>query len=237
MEVLLVGTIHLGYTPDIHTLSKDDTDKYSDMHFDQLTSDIAKFQADQIFIEYPIHLQHELHAIYRSDRVNDAFKQNEIYQIGFRLAKKLGHETIYAADWNEELDASIDLALVAKGKSKDAYEKIMARIPIAINKLSTIIQERDIIKLFKYINSEEYIVNDHKVYVDLMQLEDEMAFEWVSKYWYYRNLRIVNNIKKSIKPETKRIVIVYGAAHNYLIKQQLEDDTSIKVIPYGDWMK
>lgn len=113
----------------------------------------------------------------------------------------------------------------------------MARIPIAINKLSTIVQERDIIKLFKYINSDEYIVNDHKVYVDLMQLEDEMALEWVSKYWYYRNLRIVNNIKKSIKPESKRIVIVYGAAHNYLLKQQLEDDTSIKVIPYGDWME
>lgn len=123
MEVLLVGTIHLGYTPDIHTLSKDDTDKYSDMHFEQLTTDIAKSQADQIFIEYPIHLQHELHAMYHSDKVNDAFKQNEIYQIGFRLAKKLRHETIYAADWNEELDASIDLALVAKGNQRMHMKK------------------------------------------------------------------------------------------------------------------
>ena len=236
MEILLVGTIHLGYTPDINTLSKDDTDTYSDIHFEQLTNDITKFQADQIFVEYPFDSQQHLDMIYHSENINEDFKGNEIYQIGFRLAKKLGHDTIYAADWNEKLE-SLDLALVVEGKSKDSYKEIMGRIPIVINKLSSIIQERDIIKLYKFINSDEYISNDHKVYVDLMQLEDEIAFEWVSKYWYYRNLRIVQNIKKAIKHETKRIVILYGAGHTYLIKQLLEDDPSIKVITYGDWSK
>lgn len=233
MEVLLVGTIHLGYTPDINTLSKEDTETYSDVHFEQLTNDLAKFQADQIFVEYPFDLQHQLHNLYESDEINDDFKGNEINQIGFRLAKKLGHETICAADWNEEVGP--DLGLVAEGKSKEAYEEIMGRIAIEMNKVSSIIQQKDIIKLYKYMNSKESIANDHKMYVDLMQLEDETAFEWVAKYWYYRNLRIVNNIKKSIKPETKRIIILYGAAHNYLIKQQLEDEPSIKVIPYGHW--
>lgn len=233
MEVLLVGTIHLGYTPDINTLSKEDTETYSDVHFEQLTNDLAKFQADQIFVEYPFDLQHQLHNLYVTDEVNEDFKGNEINQIGFRLAKKLGHETICAADWNEEVGP--DLGLVAEGKSKEAYEEIMGRIAIEMNKVSSIIQQKDIIKLYKYMNSKESIANDHKMYVDLMQLEDETAFEWVAKYWYYRNLRIVNNIKKSIKPETKRIIILYGAAHNYLIKQQLEDEPSIKVIPYGHW--
>ena len=235
MEILLVGTIHLGYTPDVNTLSEHDTDKYSDIHFEQLTADLAKFQADQVFVEYPFESQKHVNAIYRSEDVNEGFKENEIYQIGFRLAKKLGHKEIYAVDWNEQPEESIHLGLVAEGKSKVEYEKIMERIQTVIKKLSSIIQQGDIIKLYKYINSEEYITNDHKVYVDLMQLEDEIAFEWVSKYWYYRNLRIVQNIKRSIKPETKRAVILYGAGHNYLMKQQLEDDPFINVIHYGDW--
>ncbi|MEK4080608.1 DUF5694 domain-containing protein [Solibacillus sp. FSL K6-1126] len=69
----------------------------------------------------------------------------------------------------------------------------------------------------------------------LVGTDDEIAFEWISKYWYYRNLRIARNIKKSILPETKRSVILYGSGHNYLLKQLLEEDESIKVIQYGDW--
>lgn len=29
----------------------------------------------------------------------------------------------------------------------------------------------------------------------LVGTDDEIAFEWISKYWYYRNLRIARNIK------------------------------------------
>lgn len=238
MEILLVGTFHLADTSDLNALSEKDKSKYSDSDFEQLAIDLAKFQADQVFVEYPLHLQEHLTSIYSSaevDEINEAFKKNEIYQIGFRLAKMLGHDAIYAVDWNEQPEESIDLSLVAEGKSKAVFDEIMGRMKMVLEKLSTIIQQGDIIELYKHINSYENIVNDHQVYLDFMQLDDEIAFEWVTKYWYYRNLRIVRNIKKSILPETKRAVILYGSGHNYLLKQQLEDDKAIKVIQYGDW--
>lgn len=238
MEILLVGTFHLADTSDLNALSEKDKSKYSDSDFEQLAIDLAKFQADQVFVEYPLHLQEHLTSIYSSaevDEINEAFKKNEIYQIGFRLAKMLGHDAIYAVDWNEQPEESIDLSLVAEGKSKAVFDEIMGRMKMVLEKLSTIIQQGDIIELYKHINSYENIVNDHQVYLDFMQLDDEIAFEWVTKYWYYRNLRIVRNIKKSLLPETKRAVILYGSGHNYLLKQQLEDDKAIKVIQYGDW--
>ncbi|WP_430010637.1 DUF5694 domain-containing protein [Metasolibacillus fluoroglycofenilyticus] len=68
-------------------------------------------------------LQKQLNTIYHSTDWNTDFKENEIYQIGFRLAKMLKHNTIYAVDWNEQPDDSIDLGLIAKGKSKEAYKK------------------------------------------------------------------------------------------------------------------
>ncbi|WP_339171445.1 DUF5694 domain-containing protein [Solibacillus sp. FSL R5-0691] len=238
MEILLVGTCHLSDTSDLNTLSVKDKRKYNDRDFEKLAIDLAKFQADQVFVEYPFHLQEYLNSVYRSaevEEVNEDFKENEIYQIGFRLAKKLGHDAIYAVDWNEQPEESIDLGLVAEGQSKTEFEEIMNRVQFVLEKLSTIIQQGDIIELYKYINTQQYNVNDHQVYVDLMQLDDKIAFEWVTKYWYYRNLKIVRNIKKSTLPETKRAVILYGSAHNYLLKQLLEEDESIKVIPYGHW--
>lgn len=235
MEILLVGTIQLGFIPDSNTLGEIEPFSYSDVHYEQLTADFAKFQADQVFVEFPFESHKYLNTIYRSKDVNEGFKESVIYQIGFRLAKKLGHKGIYAVDWNEQFEGVMDIGLVAEGKSKVEYEEIMKRIHTQIDKTFSIAQQGDMIKLYKYINSREFIANDHRVYVDLMQLEDEIAFEWVTKYWYYRNLRIVKNIKKLMKPETKRAVIVYEAANTYLIKQQLEDQASIKIIQYGDW--
>lgn len=139
MEILLVGTIHLGYTPDITTLSETDTDKYSDIHFEQLTADLAKFHADQVFVEYPYESQKHLNTIYRSNNIHEGFKESGIYQLGFRLAKKLGHKVIYAVDWNEQPEELINLGLVAEGKSKDEYKEIMRRINIDINRLSSVI--------------------------------------------------------------------------------------------------
>ena len=235
MEILLVGTFHLGDTPDMNTLAEKDKRKYSDVDFERLASDLATFQADQVFVEYPFELEKQLNSIYRSEEGIVDLQENEIYQIGFRLAKMLGHDAIYAVDWNEQPEETINLGHVADGKSKIEFQEIMNRVKIVLEKISTIIQQGDIIELYKYINSNESILNDHKVYLDLMRLDDETAFEWVSKYWYYRNLRIMRNIRNSILPETKRAVILYGAGHNYLLKQLLEDVQSIKVIPYGEW--
>lgn len=57
MEILLVGTCHLSDTSDLNTLSEKDKRKYSDSDYEKLAIDLAKFQADQVFVEYPFHLQ------------------------------------------------------------------------------------------------------------------------------------------------------------------------------------
>ena len=87
MKILLVGTFHLSDTSDLNTLSEKEKRKYSDSDFEQLAIDLAKFKADQVFVEYPFNSQKHLNSIYRSANVNEGFKENEIYQIGFRLAK------------------------------------------------------------------------------------------------------------------------------------------------------
>ena len=55
---------------------------------------------------------------------------------------------------------------------------------------------------------------NHQLYVDLMSIPDERAFDLVVNYWYYRNLKIVQNINKSLKADTKRAIVLCGGAHN-----------------------
>ena len=234
MEILLVGTVHLGYTPDLNQLSEEDKSKFSETHFEQLTNDLALFNAEQIFVEYPFTLQEQLHSAYTSNEVSNEFKQNEIYQIAFRLAKKMGHDSVYAVDWNEKIPGIINLGELANGPSKEEFQQIMSRAATMMENEKIWIQQGDIIHLFKSLSTKENNVLNHQLYVDLMSLSDERAFDWVVNYWYYRNLKIVQNIKKSLKPNTKRAIVLCGAAHNYLVGQQLEEHADITVINYGD---
>ena len=234
MEILLVGTVHLGYTPDINQLSEEDKRKFGETHFEQLTNDLASFKAEQIFVEYPFTLQEQLHHAYESNDVTDEFKQNEIYQIAFRLAKKMGHDSVYAVDWNEEVPGLIDLGELANGPSKEEFQQIMSRAAAMMESENTWIQQGDIIQLFKSLNTKENNKLGHQIYIDMMGFSDDRAFDWVVNYWYYRNLKIVQNIKKSLKANTKRAIVLCGAGHNYLVGQQLEDHVDITVINYGD---
>ena len=102
MEILLVGTIQLGFTPDSNTLGEIELFSYSDVHYEQLTADLVKFQADQVFVEFPFESQKYLYTMYCSKDVHEGFKESMIDRIGFRLAKKLGYKEIYAVDWNEQ---------------------------------------------------------------------------------------------------------------------------------------
>ena len=219
MEILLVGTVHLGYTPDLNQLSEEDKVKFVETHFEQLTHDLASFNAEQIFVEYPFTLQEQLHSIYASNDVSDEFKKGEICQIAFRLAKKIGHDSVYAVDWNEKVPGTIDLGELANGPSKEEFQQIMSRAAAMMERENTWIQQGDIIQLFKSLNTKENNMLNHQLYVDLMNLPDERAFDWVVNYWYYRNLKIVQNIKKSLKPNTKRAIVLCGAGHNYLLAQ------------------
>lgn len=61
MEILLVGTVHLGYTPNLNQLSEEDKSKFGETQYEQLTPDFASFNAEQFFVEYPFTLQKQLH--------------------------------------------------------------------------------------------------------------------------------------------------------------------------------
>ena len=207
-----------------------------EQQFEILTNDLATFKPNQIFVEYPYKLQHELHAIYKNNVASPTLQRNEIYQIGFRLANKLSLDTITAVDWNEEIHGLPGLETLSQGHCAHEFSEIMHRANQLATNYSAKLKEGNIIDLFKFINSKEQNKLNHQIYLDLLALEDNSAFNWVVNYWYYRNLKIVQNIRKSIKPSTKRAILIYGAGHNYLLKQQLEDITNVQVISYGDYV-
>ncbi|ATP39976.1 hypothetical protein CSE16_07890 [Solibacillus sp. R5-41] len=235
MELLLLGTIHLESTTDAVQMGEVDRKKLGNKQFEELVNVLQEFEPEQIFVEFPMDYQPELDRQYKEYiNENGQLNSNEVYQIGFRLAKKLNHSSIYTVDWNEEIANLKGLEDITEEQSVKQIQNILNGANIQMEQISEKLKGSSIIELFKFINSKEQSRVNHQIYVDLLQMSDEIAFDWVVNYWYYRNLKIVKNIMAVKKDGLKKGLIIYGAGHNYLLSQFLGEIEGITVRCFGD---
>jgi hypothetical protein len=235
MELLLLGTAHFESTGDYAQLSEEQKQNLQDEQFEKLVETLIDFKPTQIFVEQELDDQSQLHRLYETNDVPESFKLNEIYRIAFPLARKLNLPTVHAVDWNKQIEGIPNLDEIVEGPDQEAIQEIITKYNDKLNLFENEHICKDLIAYFRYLNSEETIALMHTVYVEMMTASDE-AFEWVVRYWYYRNLKIVQQLKRVCLPETERAVLLIGGGHNYLVRQQLQDDPRITVITYDEWM-
>ncbi|RKU21813.1 hypothetical protein C6500_05555 [Candidatus Poribacteria bacterium] len=173
-------------------------------------------------------------------------KRNEHDQIGFRLAKQMGHPKLYCVDyrldyrkddpfipWGEFNLDLIDYRGFAKTHNQ---EHLLPPPPTREGKVTQ--DERGVtwIEPEKYIsiidmyiqdNDPESIRKDHQEYLRFIArvgLGDEYpGANWLSHYWYDRNMKTYVNLTRITESADDRILLIIGAAHVYLIQQFLEE--------------
>lgn len=234
MELLILGTAHFESTGDYAQLSENEKSNLKDEQFDKLVDTLIPFKPTQIFTEALAENEEKLHYYYVSDEVSESFKRNEIYRIAFALGRKLQLPTINAVDWNKFDGSVLSFDKMLEGQDSKVIKEVIDKY-LSKDIMKEDLLKEDLLKYIRQLNSEEYIKVAHDIYVELMEVSDD-AFEWVTRYWYYRNLKIVNNIKRAWQKETERAVLLIGGAHTYLIRQALLDDERFNVITYDEWM-
>jgi hypothetical protein len=150
--------------------------------------------------------------------------KNETNQIGFRLAKELGHKKVYCVDWSEFWDdpsinyekyASKDAEL--DGFLKGVYRNLKEEVDAEHEKLFTLSVTDQLILL----NRPDRIEKSHKIYYNLMRIgrgKEYAGANYVS-WWYRRNMVILTNIIRLTDSPNDRILVVYGSGHVKLLTQ------------------
>lgn len=151
---------------------------------------------------------------------------NEREQIGFRLAKELGHLKIYCVDWSDDSPGNQSdydyVALAAKDKELDGFlKKVFKKWQDEGDKQDEIFNKLTIIEQFIYLNTPSRMENNHAKNFDLIRLgrdKEYIGANWVSS-WYGRNLKILDNIIRITDSPQERILAVYGFGHLKLLNQ------------------
>jgi len=148
--------------------------------------------------------------------------KNEIYQLGFRIARNLNLPGVYCVDdqgrhydnINELFGDSARLA-----RFGDYYRNSpdsIYRVPNPSGKVSSILDE------LIHMNNPEYISDRLSLYL-LTQFKyeeepgDFTGVDFETGRWYNRNLRIFRNIQRIPQSPDDRILLIIGAEHLNLL--------------------
>lgn len=228
MRALLVGTYHFQSRPsgegdDADPISMKTPDKQAEL--DHLVERLAAYEPTKVMVEAPYAMESQVTTTYTMYRFGTyELGQNEVHQIGYRLARRLGHGQVFPIDilhrwWepgveevtaNNPAAAEIWNAIQQRIKARDAaqteagYNRTVTERLAALNTLQP-----------ESSGLEDYLTDWVRV-VD----GDNYAGADIVGNWYHRNVRIYANLMRYAEADD-RLLVVYGASHIPVLRHLL----------------
>ncbi len=240
--ILIVGTDHFEKSAVQDYAKTEEVDIFSprkQLEIRNIISCLKEFSPTKIVLEYPLKYQMKLTNEYQ-DYIAGNFKisANERHQIGFQLARELGHSNIFAVDWNEEEGAPDIFEHMQTHQTKMSTQLFLdlERMVAEANEKS---QTATIGEYLIFLNETQQVKKNHQLYMDMAligEYDNPIGAKWVANYWYYRNLLIYKNID-SLAYESDRLLIIYGVGHVHLLNQLVHEGDRFNIEYAGDYLK
>ncbi len=250
-EVLSLGTFHFSFpNRDIKKIEANDQIDVLDPQYQteiiSIVNMLAKFKPTIIVIERGKEKQATYDSLY-DKYLQGEYKLNrsEDEQIGFRLAKLTSIKKLYCVDtWGkfyENQDSVLDEKDSIESKK---FMNFFYKNPDTLKNFNPqrLFKTKGILAELRRLNDHDNIKKDLGNYlISVFKYEkkgDEFfGPDFVTGWWFNRNLRIFRNIQKINARPTDRILIVFGAGHLNILNNLFECSPEYTLVKTNDYLK
>jgi len=240
-EVLVLGTYHMANPGhDIFNMKADDvlaSKRQAEMA--ELIEVLKKFHPTKIAVESDAGTEKipKRYADYLAGKYE--LTANEIDQIGLRLAKELGHKTVYPVDADGDFPYQ-RLVNYAKGsgrsKELDAVNGVFAT---NVKEEGDYLASHSILETLLLINSEERAIQEVGLYYRMAAIGEPQ--DWAGadlvRDWFGRNIRIYSNVLKLADSPNERVLVIFGAGHLGWLQQDFASNPELHLRKLSDFAK
>ncbi len=252
-EVMVLGVFHFedqgldSYQP---KYSVDILSDERQKELEELINRLAAFRPTKIIIEWNrIKDDSSTNASYRNyldGKLDISQKKNEVYQLGFKLAKKLGHQRIYCGDANtewcgvemewEHFDENEYL------KSHGQYDKSTRHNYEAFYaELDSLKSGSSLKEHLAYLNDPAIRLKGHQAYlsqISILGAGDHYVGADFASNWYRRNIRIFSNVYDLAEMhKEERILLIYGAGHAWILNQLFSESPDFRLVKAHEFLQ
>ena len=165
--------------------------------------------------------------------------RNEIEQIGFRLAKELGHKSVYGVDADGEFPyPRLVKYAQATGRAKE-LEALTGEIGAMVKAQDAYLASHTILETLLYMNADAKVAEDVGFYY--RQVHFGEAWDWAGADlvadWFRRNVRIFSNVVQLADSPNERILVIFGAGHLGWLRHDFASDPTLRLRTLAEFAK
>ena len=238
-EVLVVGTFHMGNPgSDVHNMQADDVlSPKRQREIAELTAVLRRFRPTKIAIEAGVRSRGvaQRYADYLAGKYTLA--RNETDQIAFRLARELGHTTVYPVDVDGDFPFyRVRNYAIANGR-QEQFAAVQARVGARVKAQDEFLRTHTILETLSYMNSDSMAARalaDDYALIPFGEPFEYAGADLVAA-WFQRNIRIHHNIRALITAPDQRVLVIYGAGHLGWLRENLRHDGTVRLRKLADF--
>lgn len=255
-EILLIGTFHFNNpgADIVKTKGFDVMSKDSQKELENITDKIKKYNPNKIFVEWEFDQQEKLDSLYNlyiADKYfdfvdkkfpkNNFYKQNEIFQLAFKVARKCNLKQVYAIDYPyTTFPFDSVLNSIEKAKQETIKTEIFKRIQDFEKMENENLSKLNLSELIIDKNSEKYRKMDLEFYISLLNkvgLNNDFSGAFLVSEWFKRNLYMYALVQKITESKDDKVMVLLGASHVALFKKYIELDENFQSIELKEILK
>lgn len=229
--ILIVGTFHFSGSSDWNYERPEGVLSVTrQRELEELAARISAFRPTKVLLEWTPDHEVTTNEQYRAYLRGDfELGENEVYQIGFRVARMSGLETVHL------IDHSIGLPSGRRLAGRFGQESVFDELEAENHSWNRNRPNRDWdnwLDVFIDMNSPENIRRDHSYYIDALPLvgaDGEYQGTDVTATWYKRNLRIYTNIAR-LNREGDRLFLLIGAGHLGVLRELFASSSRFELV-------
>jgi hypothetical protein len=238
-EILVLGTYHMANPGhDIHNMQADDVlSPKRQQEIAQLIEVLKRFQPTKIAIEAEVGSQRvgQEYSDYLAGKYT--LSRNETNQVGYRLAKELGHKAVHPIDVDGEFPWQRVVNYAKANGHAEGLDAINASWGTLVKETGDFLQSHTVLETLQFMNSDPRVAKDVGLYYAAARFGDpsEYAGPDLLAAWYQRNIRIYCNLVKLIESPNDRVLVIYGAGHLGWLRQDIANDETVRLRKLADF--
>jgi Family of unknown function (DUF5694) len=237
VQVMILATVHMDNPGlDFHNTKVDDVlQRDFQAQIARVTDALARFKPTAVHVESSAEAARERYALYLSDKLEPS--RNEVVQLGFRLARSVGLQTVHGIDVLTDFPYLPVEAFAKAHGQQGLLDSMHAEIEMLARSEEELLETKGIAAELRRINDPEDIRNGHAYYRTMLRIGagNEQPGAELLTAWYRRNFLICANFLQLSRPGD-RIVVIFGSGHSFLLRQCVIETPGLQLIEANSYL-